>query len=336
MPVDAGALLLPQNKADLDWSMVMPNTEYFSSMLSLVKPVVDKSLTIQVERHGATSEMRVSQLKQPEHSLYVNVRLACDARFYDEAGSEMSVGEQTFKVSFKALKRALRKMGGNMNLAMFQLRSHKDTSLYIRVLEGSDCRKFNVPTETDPEVIPLPNINFQHNLYLPVQKLRDNMNIMHETSHEVAGCMTAELRSVPGAPTSHMVLVMRAKGVGSSVTELMTYVCPAPDLLAVAPVDAVTAHQRSAVDASATMRTTAVFREDVHDLPLLYKGDFKTDEIVKVLTEMRAETYVDMFLGRAPDDKTTGPMPMLIRMAGSPDLCMHFVVPEHSTNQTKE
>ncbi len=327
VPLDAATQLLPEDRRSLTWSLVVHNTEFLQSLLTLVKPALDSDLPFTIQRRGGTSDLFVQSLKKGG-VLFVSARLSCDARFYDAEGREMDVGEEKVVVNYKAIKRALRRMGGNMNLAMYQLRAADSPNLYVRVLEGSKCRKFDLVTCVEDEPAGLPTLKFQFNLYLPVQHLREEVTIMHDVAREHEDNMVVELCSIPGAPASHMLFVLRAQGLAGATAEMCTYVCPAPDLSSAGdPVDNIQARTRSGIDATMATKTTTVFRDNTALLPKLYSGEFKTQDLLKVLTDMRSETYVDLFLGRAAEDTTIGKMPMLLRMSGGPDLCMHFVFP---------
>ncbi len=332
--MDAATQLLPIDKRTLTWSLVVSNTEFMQSMMTLVKPALDKNLSFVIQRRkDGMSDLLINALRQ-DGSLFAAVRLACDARFYDDRGVEQPTGEERVTVDFKGLKRCLRRMGGNMNLAMYQQRagSLTTTNLLVRVLEGGRCRKFDLGTLVDEPLQFMPQLKFQHNLYLPVLQLREDLIIASEVASEGEGHITIELCIIPGAPLTHMLFVLGARGVGGHPIEMCTYVCPAPDLGPSDVVDNVHARARSAIDATAATRTTTVFREDSKDLPRLYSGKFKPKEFLKILTDMRSEAYIDLFVGRAPDDTTLGKMPLLLRMSGGPDLCMHFVIPHIAEN----
>ena len=319
-------LMSEEDPATLSWVAEFPNTHHLRSAMTLLRPVIDTDFPFVIQHRGGTADMIVSVMKK-DYSLYASARVACNATFFDDRGKPMKVGEQRLTVNFKTMKRALQLMGANSTVIMFQKKDTISVNLFIRVLRGSKCTNSKLPTSMDSSLDPLPNFKFQHSLYLPVQQFREDLQAAHDMANEIGGPVTFALYAIPGAPPSHMMFVLRASGIGDSVSEWQTYVGPAPDLH-MDTVDTLHSIVRSAPpDMALSATSISVFGTDSKKMRLLYEGKFKATEPLNVLKEMRNETYIDLFVGRAAEDITSGSMPLLLRMSGGPDLVMHFVAP---------
>ena len=328
------AELLPVDKSTVLFEFEVPNAAHLSTVLSLVKPVVSDAMSFRVQSRQGTSDILISMLKK-DSTAFVSARVSCSALFYTATGHVQHYGDELVTVEFKRLRQALKGMSGNCAVVMYQLKPHLSTELYVYVRKEKRCTCFNIPIlmeNNEEHMVPL---RYRHSLYLPVQQFREDLAVAHEMSTEAAENVTLSLYAVPDAPPSHMLFVITAPGLAGSKGLLYTYLGPAPALDKAEDdaaneryaVDNTTVEVRSAIDSSMVSTGGSVFSRNLATMTRLFHGSFRTKEILQVLTEIRNETYVEVFLKRAHDDTSTGAMPMLLRMSGGPDLCMQFLFP---------
>ncbi len=348
-------LLPAMRRKCLDWSIVFSNPELFTSLLSTLVSVMGEAFpfTVQRSRNPVTGDLQtaitVNTLVQ-SNTMFVSAYLPCTG--VDKYNCPEDEGfSVSLSVNKLALRSFLKRVTGNMNMALYQYREGVSPDLHIVVQDGKNGRRIALTTMAWEKGDVMPDLSFSSELHLPVELLRQQLELVSGvasndsemtielcdlgagnqllllSSDGIAGHVetyiyvrdTPELESTQGKSRSHGTGAPAGAGAGSGSGAPPPGPAPGP-APAPAPAPATgttTSKHRCLIDlADPAADASAV---DTAVLPRLYSERFKAQTLSHILHNMRGETYVDLFLGggdvpAVDESGRTQSMPLLLRL----------------------
>lgn len=303
-------MLLP--KSGTTWHVIFQNPDLFLTLMRIASPVLTAQIRFYPTIRRGFTGILIDEFAPGNVALMIG-RLCCPVFIAGPTGECVESGEIEVVVSTAALMATLKGTNAIQCFAMYQ--RPDSANLFFAILESSSSGHVihdDIVTCIGTHHSTLKTLKFQHELTIPAKVLKDDIG--RAAAKKIA---EVTLRLARAAPDVFILIMTGSGDLGNAFAAFPIETVPIQERIAgqtesegtsssvnnlVQTVAQLTADARGQFisDTSSFKVVIPKSRDELEALPIVYRGIFSVKYLEKMITPLKDDSEITVFLGNRP------------------------------------